>query len=159
MEKNKTNFARVIDWLREHGKIEDQRDLAKRIGVTETTITRNKKGQVRRLDEETLYRFCKVFGDLINIAYLRGESDVMLVADLHKQDLIDINGYLCNYNNHRNKLEASSQDISSMIKAIITAKDDLIRAKDDIIATLRVQLSDKDALIQSLRQQVLDLRA
>ncbi len=157
MEKNKSNFARVIDWLREHGMIENQKNLAERIGVTENTITRNKKMQVRRPDEETLYRFNKVFGDVVNIAYLRGESDVMLVADLHKQDKIDINGKLCNCNNDRNYQETTPEEISSMMNAIIIAKD-------EIIAILRSQLADKDALIESkeryiniLQQQILDL--
>lgn len=159
MEKVKNNFARAVDWLRFNGKIKNQKELAERIGTTEATISRVKNGNVKHADQETIYKFNAVFGDVINIDYLRGESDVMLIDDLHKKEINNntVNSHISNYST-RNQ-EVSSQDISSMMTAFIAAKDDLIRAKDDIIATLRAQLSDKDALIQSLRQQVLDLRA
>ncbi|MBQ9637132.1 MAG: hypothetical protein IJV36_04445 [Prevotella sp.] len=157
MEKSKNNFTRVIDWLRLNGKIKNQKEMAERMGITETTIARNKHGGVKRTDEETLRKFNAIFGDVINIAYLRGESDIMLVADLNKQNEININEDLCNCNNDRNNQGTTSQDIISMMNAVITAKD-------EIIATLRNQLADKDAIIESkeryiniLQQQLIDL--
>ena len=86
MKKEKNNFARVIDYLRDNGLIKNQKEMAERIGVTVTTITRNKHGNVGHTDEETLRRFYKHFGDIINIAYLRGDSDIMLVKDLQSEE-------------------------------------------------------------------------
>lgn len=125
-----------MEWLREHGKIKNQKDLADRIGVTETTVSRNKHGNVRRADEDTLVKFNAVFGDIINIAYLRGESDMMLVADLHQQ-------------------KGTNTDVIPPVAD----------ASADLIAAIRDQLSDKEriiatqeALIESLQQQLSDLR-
>lgn len=156
MKKNKNNFTRAVEWLRAHGVIKDQKDMAGRMGVTPNTISRNKHEKVKRADEETLHKFNAIFGDIINIAYLRGDSDVMLVADLQKQDTTEINGkvYTCSATSHQKNI---SQDISNMMSAVIAAKD-------EIIAALRNQLTDKDALIESkeryikiLQQQIFDL--
>lgn len=158
MKKYKNNFAHVIDWLRTNGFIHNQKDLAERIGTTETTITRNKKGNVRHFDEETLCKFNEVFGTLINIAYMRGESDIMLVSDLPKQNRVntDINSYNCNHSISCQK--PTSPYINSWVNS-------LLAAKDEIITILRNQLTDKDALIESkeryieiLQQQISDLR-
>lgn len=158
MEKNKNNFARVVDWLRLNGKIKNQKEMAERMGTTATTITRNIHGNVKRTDEDTLRKFNAIFGDIINIAYLRGESDVMLVADLYKQEKFGIYSCNCNNDNDKNNQETTSQDISNMLNAVITAKD-------EVIVALRNQLTDKDALIESkeryikiLQQQLFDLR-
>lgn len=136
MKKEKNNFTCAMEWLREHGKIKNQKDLADRIGVTETTVSRNKHGNVRRADEDTLVKFNAVFGDIINIAYLRGESDMMLVADLHQQ-------------------KGTNTDVIPPVAD----------ASADLIAAIRDQLSDKEriiatqeALIESLQQQLSDLR-
>lgn len=159
MEKNKNNFARAVDWLIENKKVKEQKEIAERMCTTAATISRIKNGHVKHPAPGTIRRFGEQFGEFINIAYIRNESDVMLVADIHQKEINDnnVDSHISNHST-RNQ-EVSSQNISSMTTAVIAAKDDLIRAKDDLIATLRAQLSDKDALIQSLRQQVLDLRA
>lgn len=152
--EQKNNFARVLEWLKDNGKIKTQKELAKRMKTTQATITRNKQGNVQQADDDTIRKFAAVFGDIINIAYLRGESDVMLVADLHPHEKI---------NTGVNSVEP---DYSSLINATIAAKDETIMslkheimAKDETIAVLRAQLEDKSDMIKLLKEQVKDLRA
>lgn len=160
MKKEKNNFARAVEWLRENGKIKDQKDMAERMGVTTTTISRNKHGSVKRPDEDTLRKFNEQFGDIINIAYLRCESDVMLVADLpQKNRRIDFGG---------GSAAVNTNGVDALTAALIAAKDETIdamkrelAAKDGVIAAKDGQLADrdrlvvaKDALIANLQQQV-----
>jgi len=160
MRTEKNNFQRVIEWLRANGLIRNQKDLAERIGTTETTITRNKRGNVRRFDEDTLQRFNAAFGNVINIAYLRGESDKMLVADLAPQEKINA----C-VNSAGTPASSNVPTTSSLINAALAAKDETIMslkrelsAKDDLIAALREQQSDKDNLIADKERYILDLQ-
>lgn len=168
MNTEKNNFHRVIDWLRANGYIHNQKDLAQRIGTTETTITRNKKGNVRRFDEETIIKFNEVFGDIINIAYLRGESSIMLVSNLLSQERI---------NRRVNQNPKFTTDITadtnapdspttgSLINSALAAKDETIEAmkreisaKDELIATLRAQLADKDNVIADKERYISSLQ-
>lgn len=160
MKKGKTNFAYALDYLRANGFIHSQKDLADRIGSTATTISRNKHGIVGRSDEETIAKFHAVFGHIINIAYLRGESDKMLVADLTPQEKINIG-----VNSNTMSAASNTPDMSSLINAALAAKDETIMslkreltAKDDTISVLHSQLSDKERYILDLQQQILELR-
>jgi transcriptional regulator with XRE-family HTH domain len=64
--------------------VKTQRDLAVKIGITETSISRLRKGQ-RGVSYETLRKLNESFGNIFNMQYFRGESDVMLVADIGKE--------------------------------------------------------------------------
>lgn len=142
--KEKNNFARVVDWLRENGKIKDHKDMAARMGVTTTTISRNKHGSVNRPGEETLRKFNEQFGDIINIAYLRCESDVMLVADLPQVNRrVDSGSPAVNANG-----------IDALTAALIAAKDETIDALKRELAVKDGVIAAKDALIASLQQHV-----
>lgn len=158
MKRDMNNFARVVDWLRLNGKIKNQKELAERIGTTATTISRIKIGFVKRADEETLSKFNAIFGDIINIAYLRGESNVMLVADLHEQAKNDTSVNYQNSNYSTRNQEITSQDISNMVTAVIASKDESIAALKRELAAKDATIAAKDDLITLLRQQILDLR-
>lgn len=113
MEKEKNRFARAVDWLLDNGEAESQEEIAEKIGTTPTTISRNKCIEAKKPSVKTLSSFSRAYGHIINIDYLRGESDIMLVKDLISDDK-KIN----------TDLHKSSQiDQSSMVNAIIAATD------------------------------------
>jgi len=143
--KEENNFAHVLKYLRNQGMIRNQKELAERLNTTETTITRNKKGYVKHPDEKTIESFDNAFGDIINIAYLRGDSDVMLVADLQPKSEFDTNVNTC-------KKRGCPADCANLIHATLAAKDDAIMA-------LKHEIVTKDALISHLQKQVLELQA
>lgn len=148
--KEENNFTHVLEYLLDHDMIRNQKDLAKRLNTTETTITRNKKGNVKHLDEETLHRFNMVFGDIINIGFLRGESDVMLIADLQQKNEIYTDVNPCK--------KGCPADCSSLIRETIAAKNEAITALKHEIAAKDEIIAANNILINSLQQQVLKLQ-
>lgn len=143
-KKEKNNFTRAVEWLKIHGVVKDQKDMAERMGTTENTISRNKHGGVQRPDDDTLRKFNEQFGSIINIDYLRGESKVMLVKDLVARQSAKPADKTAS-------LLADKDETIAALKRESAAKDEVIAAKDGIIAA-------KDKLISTLQQQIDDLR-
>lgn len=158
MKKEKNNFRRAVEWLKTHGVVKDQKDMAERMGTSENTISRNKHGGVQRPDDDTLRKFNEQFGSIINIDYLRGESKVMLVKDLVARQSAkpaDKTASLLAAKDEiiaglKREISGKDETIASL-KREFAAKDDVIAAKDGIIAT-------NDKLISTLQQQIDDLR-
>ena len=130
MNKRNENFAAVLAYLKGRGDIETQKDLAKLMGVSEDTISRILKGG--SVSESTITKLHAATKGLFNLQWLHGQSDVMLSA------------------------EAIAARQSSHTPTDTTAA--LLAAKEETIAALHSQLSDKDRLIAALQQQVDDLR-
>lgn len=70
-------FAHVLDWLIKNKYVEDQKDLARKTGITPTTISRIMTGKVEPKDE-TLRKLNEAFDNIFNMQYLRGRSTTML---------------------------------------------------------------------------------
>lgn len=150
MNKEKNNFARAVDWLIENGEVKEQKEIADRMGTTPATISRIKNGFVKHPDQETIRKFGKSFGKLINIAYIRGESDVMLVADL-PQATAPV-GVEFSKDATTAALLAAKDETIAALRSQLAEKDGRISDKDEVIAS-------KDALITTLQQQLATLRA
>lgn len=73
-------FAHVVDWLVQERKIKDQKDLAKKTGITQNSISRIMTGKVEPKDD-TLRKLNSAFGNIFNMQYLRGRSTTMLMKD------------------------------------------------------------------------------
>lgn len=144
MKKEKNNFTRAVEWLKTHGVVKDQKDMAERMGTTENTISRNKHGGVQRPDDDTLRKFNEQFGSIINIDYLRGESKVMLVKDLAARQS-------AKPADKKASLLAAKDETIAALKRELAAKDDVVATKDKVIST-------QDKLISKLQQQIDDLR-
>ena len=141
-------FAHVLDWLIQNNKVEDQKDLALKTGISQNTVSRIMTGKVEPSDD-TLRKLNATFGNIFNMQYLRGESIVMLIEDV---------AYYKSHPGELNKLingEGDDKiDQSSLVNAALAAKDATIAAKDETIAALREQIHAKDELIAALRQQL-----
>lgn len=141
-------FAHVLDWLIQNNKVEDQKDLALKTGISQNTVSRIMTGKVEPSDD-TLRKLNATFGNIFNMQYLRGESIVMLIEDV---------AYYKSHPGELNKLingEGDNKiDQSSLVNAALAAKDAAIAAKDETIAALHEQIQAKDELIAALRQQL-----
>lgn len=73
-------FAKVLDWLIKERKVVNQKDLALKTGITQTTISRIMKGKVEP-EDETLRKLNNAFDNIFNLEYLRGKSTVAFAAD------------------------------------------------------------------------------
>lgn len=161
-------FAAAIDELRRReGKKLSQKEIADRMGVTEDTISRIMRLH-NQVTEDIITRLQTASGCIFNLQWLRGESDVMLAADvdnrptpaadnLHESTQTIDQGSLMNAT-----IAAQQTSIESLKRELAKAEESSKRelaAKDETISALRGQLATKDALIESLQQQVADLRA
>lgn len=141
-------FKRMLDWIFANTDAKNQTNVARKAGLNETTVSRIMKGRVKSVKPETLRDVNKAFGNVFNPEWMRGESDVMLVADLAR---------VCTDRPAKQTADptaallAAKDEIIASLKHTIAAKDDIIAAKDGIIST-------KDKLIDTLRQQIGDLR-
>lgn len=175
-------FAAAYDHLKRTQGVRTQEQLAEKMGVSAETVSRIIRAHTD-VTEDAISRLQTASGCIFNLQWLRGESDVMLVADIKKND------------GHATEATSpSSPDMSSMINSIIAAKDDaitslkrelaskdetiaaknetiatkdaaiadkeaVIKAKDAALAAKDATIADKDVLIKTLQQQVTDLRA
>ena len=141
-------FAHVLDWLIQNNKVEDQKDLALKTGISQNTVSRIMTGKVEPSDD-TLRKLNATFGNIFNMQYLRGESIVMLIEDVvyYKSHPGELNKLI-------NGEGGNKIDQSSLVNAALAAKDVTIAAKDETIAALHEQIQAKDELIAALRQQL-----
>jgi hypothetical protein len=138
-------FKKMLNWLYANKKAGNQTDVARKSGLNEVTVSRILNGRVKKAKQETLWAVNVAYGNIFNPDWLRGESDVMLVADL-----VPVAEFISS-TMHGYAQQPDSPDMSSMINAIIAAKDETIAGRDAMISSLQQQVSD-------LRQQVADLR-
>lgn len=173
--KNKI-FVEAFHELRQNHGVKDQNDLADRMGVSNDTITRIFHSYTK-VTEDSIAKLQNACGHIFNLQWLRGESNIKFAADVQT-----------------GSPQESAPEQSSMINALLAAKDDVITslkrelvtveesarrelataeetarreresakrelaAKDDTITALHGQLDDKALVIETLRQQVADLR-
>lgn len=82
MDKKLKNelFKVAIDHLFKEKKVNSQKELAEKIGITEPALSRIKGGN-RAVSDETLRKMNDAFGGIFNMAYFRGESTCLLAED------------------------------------------------------------------------------
>jgi len=138
-------FAAAFDELKRRGIVKKQKELAMKMGVSEDTITRILKDRTE-VTEDVITKLQTASGCIFNLQWLRGEDPFhMLAKDV--QELI--------------KPADEPIDHSSMVNAMLAAKDETIAAKDETISSLQSQiksmekeLAAKDEIIALLRQQL-----
>ena len=105
-------FAAAYDHLKRTQGVRTQEQLAGKMGVTPETVSRIIKARTD-VTEDAITRLQTASGCIFNLQWLRGESDVMLAADVKKNDGPATEATL-----------PQSPDMSSLINSIIAAKDE-----------------------------------
>lgn len=142
-------FAAAYDHLKRTQGVRTQEQLAEKMGVSAETVSRIIRAHTD-VTEDAISRLQTASGCIFNLQWLRGESDVMLAADIKKND------------GHATEATSpSSPDMSSMINSIIAAKDDAITSlkrelasKDETIAAKNETIATKEAAITSLKREL-----
>lgn len=159
-------FSEVLDWLIKENKVADQKDLARKTGISQNTISRIMTGKVEPSDD-TLRRLNDAFGNIFNMQYLRGKEAVALIDDVAYYKLHPEKQPFAEKPEQEEK-ESGMQghaDYSSLINATIAAKDDAIESykkllvsKDDLIASLEQRIKEKDEYIATLKDRLVEYR-
>lgn len=117
--------------------------LAEKMGVDDDSIT-NVVHCHTAVTDNFIASFQEATGGMFNVHYLRGESDVMLAADL------------------KPVTDQPSTALDPVVAALLAEKDVRIAEKDETIELLKREraemTAEKDAHIADLRQQVDSLR-
>lgn len=145
MAKRNEHFRSAYDWLVANHKVKDQKDLSWRIGVGATSISRIMQDKVEPSDD-TLHKLNSAFGGIFNMAYLRGESEVMMAGHPKPADastnehaaemsIIELAASLIKEN------EALRRQLQDTIEEVKSLREEMSRDRD-AIATIRTSLSD-----------------
>ena len=144
-------FKKMLDWLYANTEAKNQTDVARKAKMNQVSMSRILNGKVKNVKPETMRAVNAAFGNVFNPEWMRGASDVMLVADLQPAADAPV------------PVGSTGGEPSPTLDAMTAA---LLAAKDETIAALRSQLADKDdviaakdALISTLQQQLDTLRA
>lgn len=152
-------LKRMLDWIYANTETHNQTGVARKIGMNPVSMSKIHKGKTKNVKQETLRAVNAAFGNVFNPEWLRGESDVMLLADVEQQSaaqvdaatLPSVDGMAGVIIESQKRELAAKEETIAALRSQLSDKDDVIAAKDNIIAT-------KDALIDTLQQQIDDLR-
>lgn len=125
-------FALAVEWLYDHNKVADQKELAQVTGITETTISRILNNKVKKPSDATVRRLLNAFPGLFNPNYFRGKSLYMLMSDVIEEKI---------------DAEEKKQNALDM--------DELLKKIED----LEKRIKEKDELLEHYRRENADLKS
>ena len=128
----------AFNYLRDHGYLHTQKDMADAIGSTAPNVSRMLKGDPKVLTDNICVRVQRSYGCISANWLMHGEGEMLVVDEPTEQG--DANGTL-----------AAKNETIATLRAQLKDKDALLADKDGRIA-------DKQALIDNLQEQLADLR-
>lgn len=174
-DKTRNNrFVAAFDYLRRTRGELTRLELAAMMGVSKDTITRIMHAYTPFTDD-AITKFQTATGCIFNLQWLRGESDTMLANDAGKKsapasEILHHSAPTIDQGSLMNATIAAQQTAIESLKRELADKEDSaakaeasakreLAAKDETIAALRSQMKDKESHIETLKQQIADLRA
>ena len=131
----------MVDYILDHRIYADQKQLAIAAGLTDTSISRMKSGQIKNPTVNSLMKINDACGGIFNLDYLRGRSNTMLVKDVVKP---------------ANEPAATEPPVSNA--ELSSYANSALASKDETIEALKSKLSDRDQLVEELREQLAEKR-
>ncbi len=168
-EKRKQHFAAAVNYAYANGIAKNQKHLSALTGISEDTLTNVIKNDTG-VSEMSIDKLLKGTGNIFNIQYLRGESEIMLQKDvrqpsdnLHADALAPILAALQQQQaDHiadlKQQLADEKQQHTARIAALQQQHTDEKQQHAARVADLQQQLADKSDHIADLQQQLADLR-
>lgn len=140
----------MLNDIFERDGIKTFKQLAEMSGISQNTFTRIKRNEVREVDIETFRKLNSAFDDRYNPQWFQGDSPYMLIKD---------------YQNAQKERQTAIPEYASLMNAALAAKDETIANyqarltdKDEIIQSLRDQLAAKDQIIAEQKARLVDYR-
>lgn len=125
-------FNEAYELLKWRHIVEKQDDLAAIMGTSRPNVSAALAGKPAVLTANFIKRFHRSFPNIFNLDWLLNGDGEML------QD-------------SKNEIEPQPIDHSSLVNALIAAKDETIATLRQQLSTLQQQLDDKDTIIRLLR--------
>jgi hypothetical protein len=142
----KERFGKAYNYLKFQGIIKKQEDVAKTMGATRANVSLALNGNPAVLTDNFLMRFAKAYSGMFSCDWLlTGDGEMLITNELKPEPV--------------NESAGLSIDSSSMLNALLAAKDETISAMQDQIAAKEEIIQAKDALIDSLQKQLAVLQS
>ena len=138
--KNKL-FISAVDWLIDHKKVENQKELAAVTTIQETTIS-NISNDKKIVSDKTIRKLIESFPGLFNPDYFRGQSVWMLMQDLMEE---------------KAKTE-TPKNVPSNIGDVMELYAQRVRLVDDLRQSLKEELAEVRAIKEDMQTAVNDFR-
>lgn len=156
-------FFDAVDYLFREKLVKNQRDFAQKIGITDGSYTRIKTGK-RNVSDETLRRMNEAFDNIFDMRYFRGQSDHFLLEPPQKpsepaQDRVKNDPQPIDHSSLINAMLAAKDETIAELRARIADKNSQLADKEAIITAQQSQLADKESLILSQQSLIAELRA
>ena len=158
MKKERVNAA--FNFLREHGYLHTQKDMAEAIGSTPPNISRMLAGDAKVLTDNICVRIQRAYPVISANWLIHGDGDMLIMDNNTERQMM-----MPDPSSVTNAIIASKDETIAekdarieAIKATIAEKDARIADKDAIILNLQGQLRDKDATIADREATIVDLR-
>lgn len=151
-KRDNAPFLRAFQFLLDQNVASGKGELAKMIGIQPGLISLYAKG-IKRVSEETKMSLVRISKAKINMNYLIGKSQYMLLENVPEDEVVEME--MRRDNPDYDLMEARKAEKED------AAKDELIATLKSQVADLRIQLVDKqnvieakDQLIDSLKMQI-----
>lgn len=167
-------FLRALAILMKEKNI-NQTQVAELLNTKSGTFSDYKNGK-KRAGQEMYERLARAFHGRLNLRYLSGESEYMMLENVPEEEIIEYSqrDYNPDFDVQKKAKATTSMptesaayipDMSSVFNSALAAKDDAIeslkrelRTKDELIQSLRDQLAAKDKLIEEQKARLIDYR-
>lgn len=180
LKKERVNAA--FNFLREHGYLHTQKDMAAAIGSTPPNISRMLAGDAKVLTDNICVRIQRAYPIISANWLIHGDGDMLIMTERQmmmpdpssvanaiiaskdetieslKRELAKAEESAKRELAEKNERLAEKDARIEAIKATIAEKDARLADKDAIILNLQGQLSDKDATISDREATIVDLR-
>lgn len=149
-ERKKWNapFLRAFNYLLDEGYARNKGDLCSKIGIQPGLISNYTNG-TKKVSPDTMNALARVSGGKLNVKYMLGKSEYMLLENVPDEEFIESNNPDREVMAKR-KAEPLQPDFSSYINA-------LLAKSDETIASLKRELAAKDEIIQTKNERIADL--
>lgn len=164
-EKKKWNepFLRAFNYLLDEGYASTKGELCRKVGIEPGLISRYNNG-TKRVSVTTMNELARVSGGKLNVQYMLGKSQYMLLENVPAEELIDIHNpdreVMEQRKNEQTQPTTSTIDPASQFNASISAYIQLTnRLSDDLKhkeQEMKERLAEKDAHIVTLERTIAD---
>ena len=149
-------FLRAFNYLLEEGCLEfgisqsslTKGELCSMMGIQAGLISKYTNG-TKKVSIDTMKALSRVSGGKLNVKYMLGKSEYMLLENVPDEEFIEGNNPDREVMEKR-KAEPLQPDLSSYINA-------LLAKSDETIASLKRELAAKDEIIQTKNERIADL--
>lgn len=167
-------FLRAFNYLLEEGYLEfgisksrlTKGELCSMMGIQPGLISNYTNG-TKKVSIDTMNALARVSGGKLNVKYMLGKSEYMLLENVPDEEFIEGNNpdreviakrkaepLQPDFSSYINALLAKSDETIASLKRELAAKDDIIQAKDDRIADLAQLAEERLHRIAELRRVI-----